>query len=95
MEQPDIPKTCKAGVVVNPGPGFHLEVQDVDVPEPGTSLPTQHLKPMGNVDFKHRPERSPSQTQLHRPMYVGCTLHAERPATTGADGSNWRPKSWA
>jgi hypothetical protein len=33
----DIPKTCKAGVVVNEGPDFHVEVQDVPVPEPGTS----------------------------------------------------------
>ncbi|PQE19612.1 alcohol dehydrogenase protein [Rutstroemia sp. NJR-2017a WRK4] len=31
----DIPKTCKAGVVVNEGPDFHVEVQDVPVPEPG------------------------------------------------------------
>ncbi|KAH9867808.1 hypothetical protein IAQ61_007112 [Plenodomus lingam] len=30
----DIPKTCKAGVVVNEGPDFHVEVQDVPVPEP-------------------------------------------------------------
>lgn len=35
MSQPEIPKKCKAGVVVNPGPDFHLEVQEVDVPEPG------------------------------------------------------------
>ncbi|KAF1972305.1 alcohol dehydrogenase 1 [Bimuria novae-zelandiae CBS 107.79] len=28
-----IPKTCKAGVVVNEGPNFHVEVQDVPVPE--------------------------------------------------------------
>lgn len=34
----EIPKKCKAGVVVNEGPDFHLEVQDVDVPEPGTLL---------------------------------------------------------
>jgi hypothetical protein len=33
----DIPKTCKAGVVVNEGPDFYVEVQDVDVPEPGMS----------------------------------------------------------
>jgi hypothetical protein len=32
----DIPKTCKGGVVVNEGPDFHVEVQDVPVPEPGT-----------------------------------------------------------
>lgn len=32
----DIPKTCKAGVVVNEGPDFHVEVQDLPTPEPGT-----------------------------------------------------------
>lgn len=32
----DIPKKCKAGVVVNEGPDFHVEVQEVDVPEIGT-----------------------------------------------------------
>jgi propanol-preferring alcohol dehydrogenase len=31
----DIPKTCKAGVVVNEGPDFYVEVQDVEVPVPG------------------------------------------------------------
>ncbi|CAN9296832.1 unnamed protein product [Alternaria alternata] len=31
----DIPKTCKAGVVVNEGPDFRVEVQDVPVPECG------------------------------------------------------------
>ncbi|KAH8696909.1 chaperonin 10-like protein [Phaeosphaeriaceae sp. PMI808] len=31
----DIPKTCKAGVVINEGPDFKLEVQDVPVPDPG------------------------------------------------------------
>lgn len=33
----EIPKTCKAGVVVNEGPDFRLEVEDVPVPEPGES----------------------------------------------------------
>jgi alcohol dehydrogenase, propanol-preferring len=37
MAEIEIPKKCKAGVVVNPGPDFHLEVRDVDVPEPGTA----------------------------------------------------------
>jgi hypothetical protein len=32
-----IPKKGKAGVVVNEGPDFHIEVQEVDVPEPGKS----------------------------------------------------------
>ncbi|KZZ94060.1 Alcohol dehydrogenase superfamily, zinc-type [Ascosphaera apis ARSEF 7405] len=31
----EIPKTCKAGVVVNEGPDFTVEVVDVPVPEPG------------------------------------------------------------
>ncbi|KAI5296041.1 hypothetical protein KEM52_005940 [Ascosphaera acerosa] len=31
----EIPKTCKAGVVVNEGPNFSVEVIDVPVPEPG------------------------------------------------------------
>lgn len=31
----DIPKTCKAGVVVNEGPDFYVEVQDIEVPEIG------------------------------------------------------------
>lgn len=31
----EIPKTCKAGVVVNEGPDFYVEVQDVPVPEIG------------------------------------------------------------
>ncbi|RDW72805.1 alcohol dehydrogenase-2 [Coleophoma cylindrospora] len=30
----EIPKKCKAGVVINEGPMFHVEVQMVDVPEP-------------------------------------------------------------
>lgn len=29
----EIPKTCKAGVVVNEGPDFTVEVRDVPVPE--------------------------------------------------------------
>ena len=32
----DIPKECKAGVVVNEGPNFHVEVQNVPVPEIST-----------------------------------------------------------
>jgi hypothetical protein len=40
----EIPKKCKGGVVVNEGPDFRVEVQEIDVPEPGSSsnptLPT-------------------------------------------------------
>lgn len=35
MPKFDIPSHCKAGVVVNEGPDFHVEVQQVPVPEPG------------------------------------------------------------
>lgn len=34
----DIPAKTKAGVVVNEGPDFRVEVQEVDVPEPGLFL---------------------------------------------------------
>jgi hypothetical protein len=34
----DIPKECKAGVVVNEGPDFRVEVQMVPVPEIGESF---------------------------------------------------------
>jgi propanol-preferring alcohol dehydrogenase len=37
MSEVEIPKQCKAGVVVNEGPDFKVEVQMVDVPEPGMS----------------------------------------------------------
>lgn len=30
-----IPQKCKAAVVINEGENFTLEIQDVDVPEPG------------------------------------------------------------
>jgi len=37
MSEVEIPKECKAGVVVNEGPDFYIEVQNVPVPEPGES----------------------------------------------------------
>lgn len=40
----DIPAFCKAGVVVDEGPDFRVEVQMVPVPEPGEYLDTdRHL----------------------------------------------------
>lgn len=45
----DIPKLCKAGVVINEGPDFKLAVEDVPVPEPGKCLYTQ----VGNQQLKH------------------------------------------
>lgn len=35
MTDIEIPKIGKAGVCVNEGPEFRIEVQDVEVPEPG------------------------------------------------------------
>lgn len=38
MVEFEIPKQCKAGVVVNEGPDFKVEMQMVDVPEPGKAI---------------------------------------------------------
>jgi len=38
MTEYEIPKECKAGVVVNEGPDFRVEVQMVPVPEISMSL---------------------------------------------------------
>jgi hypothetical protein len=40
-QQYEIPTHCKAGVVVNEGPNFHVEVQTVPVPEPGMKQTTK------------------------------------------------------
>ncbi len=34
----DIPKECKAGVVCDEGPNFHMKVEMVPVPEPGMTM---------------------------------------------------------
>lgn len=46
----DVPKTCKGGVVVNEGPDFHVEVQDLPVPEPSELL----LFLVASSDSRHR-----------------------------------------
>lgn len=38
MTGENIPKKCFAGVTVNEGPDFKLEVQEVNVPDPGRHL---------------------------------------------------------
>ena len=48
MSQEEIPKQCKAGVVVNEGPDFKVEVQMVDVPEPSTCQPPPQAKSQGS-----------------------------------------------
>jgi hypothetical protein len=41
----EIPKSCKAGVVYNPGPDFKVVVEDVPVPEPGLPVLFRLLRP--------------------------------------------------
>lgn len=77
MAEVEIPKQCKAGVVVNEGPDFRVEVQMVDVPEPGILI-TPHiiLELLGfRLLISSRPERCLAQTQLHRPLHVRCPFH--------------------
>lgn len=94
MAQPEIPKKCKAGVVVNIGPDFHLEVQDVDVPEPGINIPCQRQRDVATVlILKRRTKRPSRQAQLYWSMYVRCPLHAQRPPIAGPNGRNGRSQS--
>jgi hypothetical protein len=44
-----IPKKGKAGVVVNEGPDFHIEVQEVDIPEPGESDDVSETRPIDRM----------------------------------------------
>ncbi|EUC44875.1 hypothetical protein COCMIDRAFT_96959 [Bipolaris oryzae ATCC 44560] len=46
----EIPKTCKGGVVINEGPDFYVEVQDVPVPEIG---PTEVLIKLNTTGLCH------------------------------------------
>jgi hypothetical protein len=46
----EIPKKGKAGVVVNEGPDFHIEVQEIDVPEPSESATARFID-AGPHDF--------------------------------------------
>ena len=49
----EIPKTCKGGVVVNEGPNFHIEVQDVPVPDIGKAF--QQPTVMSNFVYLDEP----------------------------------------
>ena len=35
MAHPEIPKTCKAGVMSDEGPDYKVTIEDVEVPTPG------------------------------------------------------------
>lgn len=60
----DIPKECKAGVVVDEGPNFRVEVQMVPVPEIGRPYlqHSEHFK----LITECRPRGRPDQAQRHR-----------------------------
>nr|POE58653.1 hypothetical protein CFP56_68328 [Quercus suber] len=49
----EIPKQCKAGVVVNEGPDFRVEVQMVDVPEPSEISPASRSGRSNNLTRLH------------------------------------------
>ena len=91
-KQYDIPKTCKADVVVNADPNFTIEVQDVPVPEPGKFLYSGLLiclVPSSRAAHKLTPERSrrsSASPECHRSMLLRFALHDRRPAHA-ADGS--------
>lgn len=50
----EIPTHCKAGVVVNEGPNFHLEVQMVPVPEPGIFAEYLSVVEMRSLNYSYR-----------------------------------------
>jgi hypothetical protein len=78
----DIPKTCKAGVVINDGPDFHVEVQDVDVPEPGTSRKqqTHNLMAVDPVEQDLQMSSSSSMRPVSAcPIYTSCSTTGRYP----------------
>ena len=72
----EFPKKGKAGVVVNEVSDFHVEVQEVDVPEPSESGVERFADVAPNDRF--RAPRASSSPQLHRAVHVRCPLHDER-----------------
>lgn len=64
----DIPKECKAGVVVNEGPDFRVEVQMVPVPEVRTyqnrSNPNPNPNPRSSLYSLQSPPTRPNKEIL-------------------------------
>lgn len=71
----DIPKTCKAGVVVNEGPDFHVEVQDVPVPEPGKGHALSCRR--DQLILGNRPHRCPDSAQCDWNLSLRPALHVQ------------------
>lgn len=98
----DIPSHCKAGVVVNEGPNFHVEVQQVPVPEPGmllaapsslVSISIKYFPTELDSDSCCRTRRCTASTELHGSLLIRHPYDAGRPgSTTNVDIR--RPITW-
>jgi len=64
MPEFEIPKKGKAAVVVNEGPDFRVEVQEVDVPEPSKSLSFLYYPSFGKTELS----QSQAATDTMRPI---------------------------
>ncbi|KAF1982375.1 GroES-like protein [Aulographum hederae CBS 113979] len=88
----DVPKTCKAGVVVNEGQDFRVEVQDVPVPEPGPNDVLLKLNATGlcmsDVHFMMNDWAVPKMSECG----VQCAGHegAGVVVKVGANVTNWK-----
>lgn len=70
----DIPKTCKAGVVHNPGPDFKVVVEDVPVPEPGLSPHSVVASAVANhIAHQQAPTTSSSASMQREYATPTCT----------------------
>lgn len=59
----EIPKECLAGVVVNEGPDFRVEVQKVPVPEIG-----MHAQPGAHTWLPPPPTQASGARRRHEPV---------------------------
>lgn len=64
IEEAVIPKTCKAGCVVNAGADFTISVEDVPVPEPGIIYLTIPIKSQNHPSLSFSRELTPPQEKF-------------------------------
>lgn len=87
-----IPKTCKAGCVVNPGPNFTVRVEEVPVPEPGPDELLLRLNVTGvcysDLHFMLEDLALPrmSQFNVRSPGHEGAGVVVK----LGANVKNWK-----
>ncbi|KAG9242579.1 chaperonin 10-like protein [Calycina marina] len=91
-KQSKIPKTCKAGCVVNAGPDFKIAVEDVPVPEPGPNEILLRLNATGVCysDLHYMLEDLPmprmSDFQCRSPGHEGAGVVV----AVGSNVTNWK-----